>query len=218
MILIISSVELKVETRNISVLFCDIIGFTRITETTEPNEMVKFLGDFFTIMSKIIMDHNGTVDKYIGDAIMAFWNAPSEVPNHEITSVECALKCMKSISEFNEKWAHSNIPQINIRIGINTANCLVGNIGSPHRMNYTAVGDGVNIAARLEPLNNLYGTNLMIGEATFEKVKSKYLCRWLDLVCVKGKSKPINVYEVIGTSDEASPEALQECAIHEALG
>ena len=187
-----------------TVLFTDVAGFTTIAETESPDTLVKLMEEYLEAMSQIILETKGTVDKYIGDSIMAFWNAPGRVDNHQYAAVKTAILCQKRLKELRKEWEKQNLPLLHQRIGIHTGTILVGNFGSSKRMNYTAIGDTVNLTQRLESINKLYGTEIIISEAVYDYVANTFLCRPLDLVSVKGKATATKIYEVIDEFDNVS--------------
>ena len=207
-------VQLGVAPIYATVMFLDIENFTTITEALQPSDLVNLMQEFFTNLSQIIIDHSGVIDKYMGDCIMSLFNAPTSVPDHEYQAVCAAMKMHESIQMLNLQWRDRNFPTIGIRVGINTANCLIGNVGSEQRVNYTALGDGVNIASRLEGLNKYYNTRTMIGPNTYEKVKHLFACRWISSVVLKGKSVATHAYEVMCSLEDATPEILSLCKLH----
>ncbi len=192
--------ELGGEDKVITVLFSDIRGFTTLSEKLTPQELVAHLNEYLSAMTDIIFKYEGTLDKYVGDEIMAFWNAPVEQENHAELACLTALEMMKKLHELNEKWPEEK--RLNIGIGINTGIMTVGNMGSQSRMDYTLMGDNVNLGARLEGTNKIYGTNIIISEYTYEYIKDKFICRELDNIRVKGKQKPVKIYELIDVVDE----------------
>lgn len=187
--------ELGGEDREITVLFSDIRGFTTLSEKLTPQELVSHLNEYLSAMTEIIFKYEGTLDKYVGDEIMAFWNAPVDQPNHAELACLTALDMMEKLRELNVSWPEEK--RLNIGIGLNTGIMTVGNMGSKSRMDYTLMGDNVNLGARLEGTNKIYGTNIIISEFTYEKIKDKFLCRELDNIRVKGKLKPVKIYEVL---------------------
>jgi adenylate cyclase len=189
--------ELGGEKRELTLFFSDIESFTTASEKLEPEEVMLQLSEYFDAMTKVIMDEKGTVDKFIGDAVMAFWGAPTDVDEPAIRACRAALRCQERLVELNDQWASEGRPRFNTRIGLHTDAVVVGNVGSSERMNYSAIGDGVNLASRLEGLNKQYGTHIMISEATYQLVKDLFECRLLDEVIVKGKTKPVRVYELL---------------------
>ncbi len=188
-------------------LFSDVAGFTTISEKLEPEALVALLNEYLTDMTDIVFEYNGMLDKYEGDAIMAVFGAPIELPDHAELACLSGLKMQKRLAELREKWKKEGKPELRARIGINSGEMVVGNMGSHTRFDYTVMGDSVNLASRLEGANKLYDTAIMIGENTYELVKDKFLTRPLDMLRVKGKKKPVKVYELIATKDETmSPE------------
>ena len=202
------------EKLEITTLFSDIAGFTTLSESLAPDALVAVLGEYFERMSETIREHSGTVDKYIGDAIMAFWGAPRPLKDHAVAACRCALAMRDRLAAMQAEWARQGKPAMNARIGINTGLAVVGNIGSPNRMNYTAMGDAVNLASRLEGLNKSYGTGIMIGESTAALVKDQMVLRPLDWVAVKGKAKAILVHELLGERGRVDGAALKAIELH----
>ncbi len=202
------------EKRIITVFFSDIRGFTTISEKLTPEQLVTLLNEYLTEMTNIILDKNGVVDKYMGDAIMAFWNAPLNQPKHAELACDTCLLMETRLKELQKKWTSEGVPSLEIGIGLNTGPASVGNMGSYDRFDYTAMGDTVNLGARLEGLNKPYGTRILISASTREKIKKKpYLVRKLDSVQVKGKKQPIIIYELLCKKDKAKPELINtvEC-------
>lgn len=192
------------EKRTITVLFSDIREFTTISEFLNPEQLVTLLNNYLDPMTKIVLKHRGMLDKYIGDAIMAVYNAPVDLKEHASEAVLTALEMLKELKSLNEKFATMGFPQINIGIGINTGEAITGNMGTETRFDYTAIGDTVNLASRLEGLNKFYGTKIIISENTFNSLtnKNEFFIRQLDLIRVKGKKAPVKIYEVM---EEDSP-------------
>lgn len=194
------------EKRTITVFFSDIRGFTTISEKLNPEQLVHLLNEYLTEMTNIILDHNGVVDKYMGDAIMAFWNAPLNQPRHAEMACNATLRMEKRLKELQKKWKKDGVPHLEIGTGLNTGPAVVGNMGSYNRFDYTAMGDTVNLGSRLEGLNKPYGTRNIISETTREKIKNKpFLVRRLDKVRVKGKKEPITIYELVSRKQDAEP-------------
>lgn len=185
--------------KEISVFFSDIRGFTTLSETMSPQELVNHLNIYLSSMTDIILEFHGTLDKYVGDEIMCFWGAPLPQPDHSILACKCAVKQMEALRALNETWPPEK--QINIGIGVNSGIMTVGNMGSSGRMNYTLMGDNVNLGARLEGTNKAYGTNIIISEFTYNIVKDKVIARELDNIRVKGKNKPVLIYELLEVLD-----------------
>ncbi|MEN2997538.1 MAG: adenylate/guanylate cyclase domain-containing protein [Brevinematia bacterium] len=187
------------EDREVTIFFSDIRGFTTLSEGLTPQELVALINRYLSRMTDIIMDNRGTVDKYIGDAIMAFWGAPLDDPEHPFRACKASLEMLEALKELNASLPTDR--QIDIGIGINTGIATIGNMGSTKKKNYTAMGDTVNLASRLEGVNKLFHTRVIISESTYERVKDRILARELDLIRVKGKKLPVRIYEVIGFLD-----------------
>ncbi len=197
-------INLGGEKRNITIFFSDIRGFTAISEKLDPEDLVHLLNEYLTEMTLIITKNQGLVDKYMGDAIMAFWGAPLDQPSHAEIACSSSLEMIEKLRELQKKWKKEGIPSFDIGIGLNSGNAIVGNMGSKSRFDYTAMGDNVNIASRMEGLNKMYGTNIIIAEHTYKIVKDKFETRKLDAVRVKGKKKPILIYELLSGNDNLS--------------
>ena len=183
-----TSVQLGVVRKRITIMFME----TRleVTDGFSPNLLVDMLQVMFTSFSQIVTDEGGVVDKYIPEGIMCLFNAPLSIDDHELRSIRACFKIHQSVRELNQEWKSKNRPTISVRIGVNTDMCFVGNVGSRTRVNYTALGDAVNVASRLMSLNKRYETSTMIGPKTKEAVQDHFVCRWISFVCVKGKSQP----------------------------
>lgn len=183
--------------QHMTVFFSDLRGFTTISEKLTPDELVKLLNRYLTPMTQIVFENKGTLDKYMGDAIMAFFGAPITYPDHAYHACKCALQSLKKLKELQAEFAAENLPLVDVGIGINTGDMSVGNMGSNIVQNYTVMGDAVNLASRLEGTNKQYGTRIIISEFTYKEVKDKFVIRELDQVKVKGKNEPVKIYEVI---------------------
>ena len=183
------------ERRVLSIFFSDLEGFTSISEGLAPEELTALLNDYLSAMTDIIQEEGGTVDKYEGDAIIAFWNAPLEVPEHATGAVRTALRCQAALADMRSGFRERVGKDINMRIGINTGPAVVGNLGSYNRFDYTMLGDAVNLAARLEGANKQFGTYTMISQATREMMGDALAVRELARVAVVGRKKPVTVYE-----------------------
>jgi adenylate cyclase len=202
------------ERRTMTILFCDIQDFTAIAERLAPEDLVEHLRDYLGSLSASIIAAGGTVDKYIGDAIMAFWGAPAPNPRHATDACRAALRCQAKLQELRPGWQAAGKPPFFARIGVNTGEVVVGNIGSEARLEYTVIGDAVNLASRLEGLNRYYGTDLLISESTYREALSGVFARPLDWVAVKGKTKALLVYELMGLKGEVDPAAEELTAIY----
>lgn len=195
--------------KDLTVFFSDIRGFTTLSETMTPQELVNHLNEYLTAMTDIILDYQGTLDKYVGDEIMCFWGAPLPQEDHALLACKCALRQMEVLGELNSKWPQER--KINIGIGLNSGIMTVGNMGSLGRMNYTLMGDNVNLGARLEGTNKEYQTAVIISENTYAKVQDKVIVRELDNIRVKGKNRPVLIYELLDCVDGlAPPQKIQE--------
>lgn len=192
------------ERKELSILFSDITNFTTLSESIEPEILVDFMNDYFDKMTEIIFKYNGTLDKFEGDAVMAFWGAPLNDPNHTIHALEAALEMRLQTKRISEIWKDRLHFDIYTRIGINTGEVIVGNMGSKRKFDFTVMGDNVNISARLEAINKFYGTDIIVSERTIKNNMEKYLIRELDNLLVKGKSKPIKIFQLISESNEIS--------------
>lgn len=182
----------------ITVMFSDIRGFTTISEKLDAQELALFLKGYLSDMTRIVFTTHGTLDKYIGDAVMAFWGAPYEDSKHAVQACLAALEMMKRVRELQKKWATEGKPALDIGIGLNSGVASVGNMGSELRYGYTALGDAVNLASRLEGLNKEYGTHIIVNESTYAAAKdSGFVFRELDLIRVKGKLQPVTIYELV---------------------
>jgi adenylate cyclase len=188
--------------RELTVYFSDIAGFTAKAETMSPDALVSAMSRYLEAMTRIIAAHGGTVDKFIGDAIMAFWGAPAPVADHAARACETAIHCQRALARIRANpgtpWEASQ----HARIGIATGDVVVGNMGSPERFNYTVMGDTVNLASRLEGLNKLYGTSILVTEATYDAARGRVIGRPVDLVQVQGRSRGVKVYELLGLAGE----------------
>ncbi|MCA0446970.1 MAG: adenylate/guanylate cyclase domain-containing protein [Bacteroidetes bacterium] len=183
--------------QELTVLFSDVAGFTTISEKLTPEELVDFLNHYLGAMTDIVMKYEGTLDKYIGDAIMAFWGAPVPQQDHAIRACKSALEMVEVLKKMLEQWRLEGKPDIWARYGINSGEMVVGNMGSAKRFNYTVMGDAVNLSARLEPANKEFGSTLMISEFTLSRLSDEFITRQLDQLVVKGKTKPVKVYELL---------------------
>lgn len=187
-----SKLKLGGERRDLSVLFMDIAGFTSMSEKMTPEEVTNLLNFYLSSLSEIILDEKGVIDKYIGDCIMAFWNAPLNIEKHRFRAVSAAIKCIRKIEELNN---HSNVKTIRMRIGINSGYAVVGNMGSNKRFSYTALGDTVNLASRLEGANKFFGTYVMVSSDVYDGSKDDIVFKYIGNILVPGKTEAVEVYE-----------------------
>jgi len=194
----------------LTILFCDVRGFTSISESLKPEALREYINEYLTTMSEIIRSrHRGTLDKYIGDAIMAFWGAPVDNPDHARSALAAALDMLHACDELNARFKARGWPQLKIGIGVNSGTVRVGDMGSRIRRAYTAMGDAVNVASRLEGLTKAYGVGILVGEATRERVKGMTF-REVDRVRVKGKDEAVTIYQPLGPETGVDREAQQE--------
>ena len=198
------------EKKILSVLFSDIRGFTSISEQMTPEKLVHFLNEYLTVMTDIVFKHDGVLDKYMGDAIMTMYGAPLEQKDHPSRACQTALDMMKALKQLHKLWDKQGLPKMDIGIGISTGPMVVGNMGSERRFDYTVMGDTVNLGSRLEAINKIYGTNIIISKETYSEVREHFICRELDAVRVKGKEQPVKIYELM--AETGSDERYLELA------
>lgn len=193
------------ESRELSIMFTDVRGFTTISEHygEDVQGLTSIMNRYMTVMTRAILENNGTLDKYIGDAQMAFWNAPLDNKQHALDAVRTSFQMLKDLEIFNEEVEREGIPAFGMGLGINTATVVVGNMGSTQRFDYTCLGDGVNLAARLEGQSKPYGVKLVVGPQTAELVRDVYQVVELDLIAVKGKTEPARIYTIFDVADGA---------------
>lgn len=198
------------EEKIVTVLFSDIADFTTISEKMNPPDLVNLLNEYFTEMTNIILEEGGIIDKYLGDAIMAEFGVPIFMPNHADMAVRTGLRMQRRLKELRYEWLERSLPALRCRIGINTGSMIIGNMGSNQVFDYTAIGDAVNIASRLEGSNKRYNTFLIISESTYETLtKDKFKTQILDVIKVKGKSKAVRVYEVYGDESDKFEDKIE---------
>jgi adenylate cyclase len=209
------------ETREMTVLFCDVREFTSLSESykADPQALTALINRLLTPLSGAILDHGGTIDKYMGDNVMAFWNAPLDDPEHPRNACATALAMLERLEAVNaEREAEARAAgdaakRLEIGVGVNTGECVVGNMGSDMRFDYTVVGDAVNLAARLEGQSAFYGVRIILGEATAKRIGEEFIAMELDLIRVKGKGEPERIYTILGrrvAADAADNEAARE--------
>jgi adenylate cyclase len=191
-----SRARLGGERRDMTVLFADIRGFTTFTESGKAEEVVAQLNEYFSRMVGVLFEHRGTVDKFVGDMVMALFGAPLADPEHADHAAEAALHMLRALGDLNREWAASGRPVLDIGIGLNTGEMVAGNIGSDTIMSYTVIGDAVNLAARLESLNKEYGAHIIVSEATRSRLKGRYDMKPLGTVTVKGRTEPVAIFEI----------------------
>lgn len=189
-----SQVKLGGQEKQVTVFFSDIRGFTTISEKLSPTELVRVLNKYFTVMTGLVLENGGVVDKYIGDAIMAFWGAPLDDEDRADKAVQTSIAMLKALDVLNEELKAAGDPEINIGIGLFSGPAVVGNVGSDQRFDYTAMGDTVNAASRLESSNKQYETKILISQSTVDLLKNKYPLKFVDSATVKGRAEPIKIY------------------------
>lgn len=202
--------------RRMTVLFSDLRGFTSLSEGLTPEKLVEVLNSYLDEMTKLVFEEGGVLDKYIGDAVMAFWNAPFDQPDHAARGVRCAVRMRDRLKAMNEDGAFPKGIELKVGVGLNTGEMVVGNIGAELRFDYTVIGDSVNLASRTESLCKEYGAEILITQNTLADLGDAFHVRLLDQVAVKGKKEPIRIYEVLGLAGEVSDERLAQARRFEA--
>ena len=200
--------KLAANRRRMTVLFSDIRGFTSMSEKMQPEEVVTFLREYLTVMTEAVFKHGGTVDKYIGDAIMALYNVPFEAPDHALRAVRTALEFQERLQPLAERFAAKHGGTLACGVGIHTGDAVVGTIGSEQRLEYTAIGDTINLGSRLEGLTKEFSVPIIISEATYAEVREQFAVRDLGEVTVKGKVIPVKIYAVLGPLHRAQASAV----------
>ncbi len=207
------------ERRHLTISFADLVGFTRLSETMPAEELLGVLSEYLELLSREVMEHEGTVDKFNGDDVMAFWGAPNEVENPALCACVTAVRSQEALLVLHEELRDQGKPLLRASFGISTGDVIVGNIGSSERMNYTVIGDAVNMASRLQGLNKYYETEMLVGGQTMREAGDKIVTRLIDYVTVAGRAHPAQVYELIGLAGEVATEELDLAAMHnEAMG
>ena len=192
------NIELGGKKMELTVMFSDVRGFTTISEKLDPGALSDLLNSYLTPMTNLVFKHKGTLDKYMGDAVMAFWGAPVHFPDHAKHACRCALEMLVKLAQLQAEYRAKGLPEIDIGIGLNTGDMNVGNMGSDTVRSYTVMGDAVNLGSRLEGINKQYGTRIIISEFTHKVVQDTFACREIDWVKVKGKERPVRIYELVG--------------------
>jgi len=207
--------ELGGELRDLTVLFCDVRGFTALSERLDPAILTRVVNDFFNAASEAILEHGGTIDKFVGDAIMAFWNAPIDQPDHAALACRAALRILEKVDELNETSGRDiDLPRIKVGVGINTGLCTVGNFGSSRRFDYSAIGDAVNVAARIEGENKTYGTAILLGPETAARV-AQFATLPIDNMRPRGRADAIEIHALIGDDKVMATREFREArALH----
>ncbi len=200
--------EFSAKSKEVTIFFSDIRGFTNISEKLDAKELISFLNRYMQPMSEIIIKYQGTIDKFIGDAIMAYWNAPIDIKNHCDLALKASLEQLEVLEKLNVELQKENLPKIDIGIGLNTGTVIVGEMGSSLRSDYTVIGDTINLGSRVESLCKYYDSKLNISNFTKDKLQEEYIFRSLDLVKVKGKNEPVEIWQVLGKGE--AKESLKE--------
>jgi adenylate cyclase len=208
----IEKLKLGGDKRELTVLFSDIRGFTSMAETLSPEELVRLLNSYLTRMTDQVFLHDGLLDKYIGDAIMAVYGAPIHRPDHAALACQTALDMMRELRGLQAQWREEGRPVMDIGIGINTGQMIVGNMGSVNRFDYTVIGDAVNLGSRIESLNKNYGTHILISEFTYQAVRERFAAqlREVDTTQVRGREKPVRLFELIPEGEYPSLDWLAD--------
>lgn len=201
---------------NLTIMFSDIRGFTNMSEVLKPEEVVGILNQFLSAMVDVIFKYNGTLDKFIGDAILAFWGAPVRTETHAISAVDAAVNMTRELQKLNGIFNEKGLPHLDIGVGLNTGEVILGNIGSEKKLDYTVIGDNVNLASRLEGLSKAYKSRVLLAESTYNKLSGKIPCRLIDMVTVKGKVHPVKIYGVLCSSAD-SEETIKEKRVIESI-
>ncbi len=204
------------ERRRITIFFSDIANFTSIAESLEPEVLSELLAEYLGMMTQEMVRTGATVDKYIGDAIMAFWGAPHDIHDQAWLACQTALANQSALVQLRGSWGDVGRPLFSARIGIHTGEAVVGNFGSENRLDYTAIGDSVNLASRLEGLNRLYGTNILLSQDTVSETRDRIVARKIDRVAVKGRSEGVTIYELIGLPEKGTNHTLKKIEDYEA--
>ncbi|MFW2566049.1 CHASE2 domain-containing protein [Aliarcobacter butzleri] len=200
--------EFSAKSKEVTIFFSDIRGFTNISEKLDAKDLISFLNRYMQPMSEIIIKYQGTIDKFIGDAIMAYWNAPIDIKNHCDLALKASLEQLEVLEKLNVELQKENLPKIDIGIGLNTGTVIVGEMGSSLRSDYTVIGDTINLGSRVESLCKYYDSKLNISNFTKDKLQEEYIFRFLDLVKVKGKNEPVEIWQVLGSGE--AKESLKE--------
>ena len=215
------ALQLGGQKRPLTLLFSDLAGFTTLSEELDPQDLIKRLNEYLSDMTEIVLDEGGTLDKYIGDAIMAFWNAPKAVEDHAARGLRTAVLMQRRMHELNQRWREQdpNHRDLAVRIGVNTGTVVVGNVGGEDRFDYSAIGDAVNLAARLEPANKTYDTLNMTSEFSLDAANAgDFRVRELDFIAVKGRIEPVKVYEILELAGQELPPHREAALKHYEAG
>jgi adenylate cyclase len=203
------NIHLGGEKQELSVFFSDVAGFTTISEQLTPEVLVEVLNVYLSTMAEVILQQRGNVNKYLGDGIMALFGAPRGEANHATLACYAALDCQQALVSCRPAWQARGFPELTTRIGVNSGSLVVGNMGSQSRMEYTVMGDSVNLASRLEGANKFYDTRLLLGPRTYELARNDIEAREVDVIRVKGKKEPVVIYELLARKGALSSEKRQ---------
>lgn len=214
--LISSGQEAKLggERRHITTYFADIVGFTRLSHILPPEELVIVLSEYLELLSNEVIDFGGTLDKFNGDDVMAFWGAPTVTSDHGFMAIKCALASLQTLESMHTEWREQGRPTLSASFGIATGDVIVGNVGNKQRMNYTVIGDSVNLASRLQGLNRIYQTHILIADQTAQESKGKLVLRLIDVVAVYNREEAVNIYEPLSLIESATPTHHQIADLH----
>ncbi|NQS98786.1 MAG: CHASE2 domain-containing protein [candidate division Zixibacteria bacterium] len=204
--------------KELTVFFSDIENFTSISESLIPEKLLEYLNEYLSAMTDIVLEYDGMLDKYIGDAIVAVWGAPIVRERHASLGCRASLQMQKRLAELRRSWKMEGKPEFKARIGLNTGFMTIGNVGSHQRLSYTVIGDVVNLASRLEGINKQYQTYIIISDSTYKEVRDEFQARELDLITVKGKTEPVLIYELLEEADTSIPETKQKVKEHYSEG
>jgi len=203
------SYSMQAAARELTVMFCDMRGFTRLSEGMEPTQLQALLNTVFSRLTRIIRAQRGTIDKYMGDCVMAFWGAPVETPDHAALAVTTALEMAREIQAINHDHRTQGLPEIGVGIGLHTGNMCVGDMGSDVRRSYTVIGDAVNLGSRLEGLSKVYGVEIIVSETT-RRLAPGFLWQELDRVRVKGKEQAVTIYRPLASTGPSDPPGTEK--------
>ena len=201
------------ERRFLTVMLADVSGFTAMAEVMDPEEVANLINDCFKVLIEIVYRYEGTVDKFIGDCVMALWGAPTAMDDDVFRACAAALRASRRMERLKASWAAEGRKQMRVRIGVHCDTVVVGNVGSRARLSYTVMGDGVNVASRIEGLNKQFGTSICISQNVYERVSDRIVARALARVSIKGRKTEIMVYELLGIAGSDDPEL----AVHRAV-
>jgi adenylate cyclase len=205
-------VTLSGESRFLTIFFSDLEDFSTVSERLSPEELMRQVSSYFEVVVGALTRESATIDKFIGDSVMAFWGAPTEVPDQVYRACVGALRAANRVSRLNHEWARDGRPQMRMRIGLHCADVVVGNVGSSERLSYTVMGDGVNVASRLEGVNKIFHTTICISESVYDAVADRIIARPIQFVSVKGRQSRVMVYELMGIRDTVDPELFADAA------